>query len=294
MDRLEALRLFIAVADKASFAEAARALQVSPTSASRAVAELEEELGVALLRRSTRSVRLTPEGEAYLERCRQALELIEDADRMARGEDSAPRGLLSITAPVVMARRHVRPAVNRLLAEHPLLAIRLISTDRIVRIAEEGVDVAVRIGPLADSALHAIKLGETRRVLLASPEYLARRGSPASPGGLSAHDLIAFDNFTHNSEWRFAGGETVRVEPRLLTSDVEVAVDAAVSGLGVTQLLSYQVADLLADGRLQALLSGFEPQPVPISAVFQSSRQRAPNVRAFLAAIRARLAEAPL
>lgn len=294
MDRLDALRAFMSVADNASFAEAARKLRVSTTWVSRAVLEIEKDLGVALLHRTTRSVRLTPEGAAYLERCRAAVDALDDAARFARGEDAEPRGLLVVTSPVVMGRRHVRPVVAGLLSAHPLLSVKMMSTDRVVRIAEEGIDVAVRIGALANSAMHAALLARTRRVFVASPSYLAAHGEPKAPTELADHSLVAFDNFTLNGEWRLRGGATVKVFPRLLTDDVEIAIEAALDDLGLAYLLSYQLTDHLRQGRLVRVLQPFEPDPVPVHAVFQASRQRSPNVRAFIAAAKARLQEADL
>ena len=179
MDRFEALRTFVAVADHQSFAEAARRLRISPTAASRAIAGLEEALGVTLLRRTTRSVGLTPEGAAYLQRCRIALDELDDAERSLRGEDAEPRGELIVTAPVVFGRMHILPIVTILLRAHPQLDVHLILVDRVIRLVEEGIDVAVRIADLSDSSLHAIRVAEVRRVLVASPAYLAERGVPA-------------------------------------------------------------------------------------------------------------------
>ena len=288
MDRLDHLRTFAAVADQASFAEAARRLGVSPTAASRAVAALEAELGVALLRRTTRTVALTPEGAAYLDRCRRALEELDDAARNLRGETAEPRGVLMVTAPVVFGRLHILPVITGMLRRHPALEVRLTLTDRVVRLAEEGIDVAVRIAELPDSALHAVRLTEVQRVLVASPAYLEAHGEPDRVAALRDHALVAFDNFTRNGEWRFgpAGQVAIRCEARLLTNSVEATIDAAVDGLGIARVLNYQVAAHLADGRLRRVLAGHEPPPVPVSLVFQANRQRSPNVRALVEAAR--------
>jgi DNA-binding transcriptional LysR family regulator len=288
MDRLDQLRTFAAVADRSSFAEAARRLGVSATAASRAVAALETELGVALLRRTTRTVTLTPEGATYLERCRRALDDLDDAARTLRGETAEPRGLLIVTAPVVFGRLHILPVVTALLRRYPALQIRLTLTDRVVRLAEEGIDVAVRIAELPDSALHAVRLAEVQRVLVASPDYLAAHGEPDQVATLHDHALIAFDNFTRNGEWRFgrSGQMAIRCDPRLWTNSVEATIDAAVDGLGIARVLNYQVAAHLAAGRLRRVLVGHEPPPVPVSLVFQANRQRSPNVRALIEAAR--------
>ena len=284
MDRLDRLRVFVAIADKASFTEAARALGVSPTAASRGAAELETSLGVALLRRTTRSVALTPEGAAYLERCRRVLEELDDAARSIRGDKADPRGLLIVTAPVLFGRMHILPIVTHLLRAYTELDVRLGLTDRFTRLVEEGVDVAVRIGDLADSSLHATRVAEVRRVLVASPAYVAARGAPATPADLRDHDIIAFEGFILNGEWRFGPKlETVvRCEPRLVTDSIEAAIDAAIEGIGIARALSYQTDHHVAAGRLSYLLSDIEPPPWPVNLVYQANRLRAPNVRAFL------------
>jgi DNA-binding transcriptional LysR family regulator len=288
MDHMLALRTFVAVANKGSFVEAARALGISPTAASRGIAALEESLGVTLLRRTTRSVALTPEGETYLDRCRRALEELDDAARVVRGDAAEPRGLLIVTAPVVFGRMHILPLVDRLLRAHPALDVRLTLTDRVVRLVEEGIDVAVRIADLSDSALHAVRITQVRRVLVASPKYLKSRGVPATAAELGHHDLIAFDNFTRNGEWRFGPGgeEAVKCEPRLMTNSVEAAIDATLSGLGISRVLDYQVEQHIAAGRLRYVLASQDPPPVPVSLVYQANRLRSPNARVLIEAAR--------
>lgn len=296
MDRILALRTFAAVARLRSFAAAARQLRLSPTAASRAVALLEDELGTPLLLRTTRSVSLTAEGATYLEACQSALEGLDDAARRIRGEDAEPHGRLVVTAPVVFGRLHVLPIVTRLLREHPRLSVQLQLADRLVHLAEEGIDAALRIGDLADSALHHVKLTQVRRVLVASPAYLALRGVPTEPLQLAGHTLIAFDNFTQNGEWRFtaSGRPALRVEPRLVTNSVETAIDAAVAGLGITRVLSYQVREHLAAGRLRTMLEAFDPPPVPVSLVFSASRRGSANVNALVKAAQRQLGHADM
>jgi DNA-binding transcriptional LysR family regulator len=289
MDRLTALRTFVLVAEQKSFAEAARRLRASPTAVSRAIAQLEDELGVALLRRTTRSVGVTSEGAAYLERCRRILDDLDDADRSVRGQDAEPRGTLAVTAPTVFGRMHIVPVVNGLMRAHAGLNVQLSLSDRVVRVVEEGIDLAVRIAELSDSALHAIHLAETRKVLVASPQYLAERGEPSDATQLHDHDLIVFDTLAPNNEWRFTaeGRPAIRCEPRLLTNNVDAAIEAALQGFGVARVLSYQVQEHVREGRLKYLLEALEPPPVPINLVFQASRQRTASVSAFLAACRA-------
>jgi DNA-binding transcriptional LysR family regulator len=286
MDRHQALRTFVAVADRRSFSDAARSLHISATAASRAVADLEKQLGAVLLRRTTRSVGLTPEGAAFLERCRAALNELEDAARSLRGENAEPRGLLIVTAPLEFGRMHILPVLVSLLRVHRQLEVRLTLTDRVVRLVEEGLDVAVRIAELSDTALHAVRLGQVRRVLVASPAYLAARGMPTDLAQLREHELIATDAFAIGSEWRFAKSRrlSLRHAPRLSTDNVLAAIDAAVDGLGIARPLSYQVEEHVRAGRLRYLLAEFDPPPVPVNLVFQASRRGSPNVRAFIAA----------
>jgi len=288
MDHLDAIRTFIAVAEHHSFAEAARARRISATAASRAVADLEERLGSLLLRRTTRSVQLTPEGATYLEHCRLAVAALEEGASSLRGENAEPRGALIVTAPVVFGRMKVLPIALDLMRRHAGLTVHLTLTDRVVRLVDEGIDVAVRIAHLADSALRALRFGETRRVLVASPAYLAQHGAPQTIAALHDHKLIAFDNFALNGEWRFGadGRQAIRLEPRLLTNSVDAAIDAAMAGGGIARALSYQVEAHVAAGRLAYVLAQEDPPQVPISLVFQANRARSPNVRHFVEAMR--------
>jgi DNA-binding transcriptional LysR family regulator len=284
MDRLDTLRAFVGVAQRRSFAEAARRLRISPSAASRAVADLERALGVALLRRTTRSVSLTREGELYLERCRAALDELDDAARLLRGEAAEPQGRLVVTAPVMFGRMHILPVVLGLLRAHPALQIELMLVDRVIRLADEGIDVAVRIAELPDSALHAVRVAQVCRVLVASPAYLARRGTPDEPASLRQHALIVNSGTMPAGEWRFGGARraAIRPEPRLLTNSVEVGIDAALEGLGIARPLSYQVDAHVRAGRLVRLLPQFEPPPLPVSLVFQANRRGAAHVRALI------------
>lgn len=289
MDRLERLRALIEVAERRSFSAAAQALRTSPAAMSRAVAALEQDLGVALLRRTTRHVSLTPEGAAFVEECRHAIERLDDAARVIRGGNTAPRGMLMISAPVVFGRMHVLPIVSELLEVHPDLRVELILTDRFARLVDEGIDVAVRIAELTDSSLLGVRVGETQRVLVASPDYLATRGTPEKVAALNDHDLVAFDSFAPNLEWRFGPRSAVGFEPRLLTNSVETAIAAAIAGLGITRAFCYQVRDHVAAGRLTEVLAEHRPPPVPISLLFQANRQSSPNVRAFIDAAKSGL-----
>ncbi len=286
MDRIDAMHAFVAVADLGSFAEAARRLRLSPAAVTRAVALLEEQLGVMLLARTTRSVRLTERGALYRETCRRVLEDLDEGEKRVRGEDAAPRGTLTVAAPLSFGRLHVLPVVIRLLRANPALAVRLSLSDRVVSLVEEGVDIAVRVGLLTDSALIAVRLGEVRRLLVASPDYLARRGEPATLADLAQHDVIAFEAITSTDEWRFDDG-SIRVEPRLWANTADAAIAAAEAGLGLTRALSYQLRAAIEAGRLVPVLAEHAPPPDPIHLVYPARRRGSANVAAFLAAARA-------
>jgi DNA-binding transcriptional LysR family regulator len=201
---------------------------------------------------------------------------------------------MSIAAPILFGRLHVLPIVTHLLEAHPALRIRLVLSDRNVHLVEDGIDAAIRIGELADSSLIAVKLGEVSQMLAVSPAYLARRDAPAAPAELAGHDLIAFEGITTTSEWRFGGGASVRIEPRFAVNSAEAAIAAAEAGLGITRALSYQVDAALRAGRLVRVLPGFEPPPVPVSALHPASRLVSANIAAFIAAARAYFRATPI
>lgn len=293
MDRLDAIRVFLAVAERASFAAAARSLRWSPAAATRAVAMLEAELGIALFHRTTRVVRLTEPGALYAEHCRRILADLEAARSLVRGEDAAPRGTLSVTAPVVFGRLHVLPIAEALVAAHGELSIQLTFVDRVTHLVEEGFDIGVRIGTLADSALVAVPLTEVVRVVVASPAYLAAQGEPVEPADLRRHAIIAFDGLEATDAWRFAGAvpTTISVAPRLVVNSADAAIAGALRAQGITRVLSYQVAEAVADGRLRRLLGAYELPAVPVSLVFQASRRGSPNITAFVREARARFAK---
>ena len=295
MDRFDAMRVFVSVATCGSFAEASRQLRLSPSAATRAVAWLEDELGLSLLTRTTRSLRLTERGSIFLESCRQILGDLDDAERRVRGEDADPRGEMTVSAPVVFGRLRIMPIVNGLLRAYPALKVRLLLSDRNVHLVEEGVDVAVRIGILADSSLVTTTLGAVSRVLVASPAYLAQRGAPASPADLAAHDLIAFDGLGSVDDWAFATlDRPLRIEPRLSINSVDAAIAAAEAGLGITRVLSYQVETAVREGRLALVLQGFATAPTAVSAVYPARRIGSANVAAFTKAAREHFRRNPL
>jgi len=290
MDRLDCLSAFVAVADQGGFAAAARHLRISPPAVTRAIAALEARLGVVLFQRTTRSVRLTEDGAAFLARCRQALSDLRDAEVAAMGARSEPRGTLAVTAPVLFGRMHVVPVVAELLRRHPQLSVRLVLLDRMVQLVDEGIDVAVRIGDLPDSALSGVRIGEVHRVLVASPAYLEANGTPGTVRDLGGHAMIAFTGISASDTWQVAAeGGVAHVRPRLVVNDADAAISAAVAGLGVTWVLSYQVSADLAAGRLRTVLDQGIQAAMPISLLFQSARRGSPNVRAFVDLARTRL-----
>lgn len=287
MDRFDAMRIFVSVASCGSFAEASRQLRLSPSVATRAIAQLEDQLGLTLLTRTTRSLRLTERGAIFLESCRQILDDLDSAQRRVRGEDAEPRGEMTVSASIVFGRLHVLPIIERLLREHQRLKVRLLLSDRNVHFVEDGVDVAIRIGDLADSSLLAVTLGAVSRVLVASPDYLVRRGEPRLPADLAGHDIVAFEGLGVTNEWRFREPEAVvRIDPRLTVNSADAALAAAEAGLGITRALSYQVRTAIEAGRLVPLLQPFAEAASPVSAVYPARRVGSANVAAFTRAAR--------
>jgi DNA-binding transcriptional LysR family regulator len=291
LDRVDAMRAFIAVADRASFSAAARALRWSAASVTRSVAWLEQDLGLSLLSRTTRSVRLTDRGVIYAEHCRRILADLETARSIVRGEDAAPRGTLSVTAPVVFGRLHILPVVEALLEAHADLSVRLTLVDRDTHLVEEGFDVAVRIGDLADSALIAVPIAQVRRVVVASPGYLARHGRPDEPSDLRGRPVVAFEGLGSTDAWTFAGAppRSVKLQPRLVVNTADAAIAAAARGVGLTRVLSYQVAEAIEHGALEVVLAQWEPPPAPVNVLYQAGRRGSPNIAAFVAEARRRL-----
>ncbi len=285
MDRVQAMATFVAVVDCGSFAGASRKLGLSPPVVTRAVAELEDRLGLRLLTRTTRVVRATDAGARYAEDCRRILADIDEAEIAATGTHGAPRGTLTLTAPVLFGQMVVTPILAHYLRQFPEVDARCLFLDRIVNVVEEGVDVAVRVGELPDSTLQAVRVGRVRQVLVAAPDYLDARGLPLRPDDLGGHTLISADSITPLPEWRFAedGRATVqRLRPRMHTTTNGSAMAAALAGLGITRLLSYQVAPHLQSGALRVMLEDFETAPLPVHVVHHEGRRVTQKVRSFL------------
>ncbi|MDT6964012.1 LysR family transcriptional regulator [Cupriavidus sp. SZY C1] len=285
MDRLQAMKTFVAVVECGGFTPAARRLDASLSVVSRIVTDLETHLGVRLLTRTTRVVRPTATGAAYYENCRRILAEIDEAELAAAGSHEAPRGRLSITASVLFGRRFVTPVVVEYLRRYPEVDVDCLFIDRIVNFIDEGIDVGVRIGELPSSSLQAIPVGRVRRVVCAAPDYLSRYGTPGSPDDLAAHAVIQTTGISTAPEWRFQhNGEPmpVRLAPRMATTTNDSAIAAAVSGFGLVRVLSYQIADEVRDGRLRIVLADFEPPPLPIHIIHREGRHAMHKVRAFI------------
>lgn len=285
MDRLQAMTTFVAVVETGGFSSAARKLNLSPPVVTRAVADLEDRLGLRLLTRTTRIVRVTEAGARYAEDCRRILAEIDDAEQAAMVEHQAPKGTLTITAPVMFGQLHVTPLLARYLLQWPQLNANCLFLDRVVNLLEEGVDVAVRIGELPDSSLHAVRVGRVRRVLVASPAYVKARGLPAHPKDLCDHALISAAVLAGQPEWHFGVGEQAfsqKVHPRMRSTSNAAAITAAMEGLGIARLLSYQVAAHIRSGALVPLLTTYETGDLPIHVVHHGGRSTTQRVRGFI------------
>jgi DNA-binding transcriptional LysR family regulator len=285
MDRLDAMSLFVATVEAGSLSAAARRAGVPLATVSRKLSELEKHLKTRLLNRSTRRLALTDAGQSYLDACRRILGEVSEAERTAAGEYSSPTGELVITAPVVFGRLHVLPVIVDFLAIYPQVDIRLTLSDRITQLVEEHIDLAVRIGELPDSAMVAIRVGSIRRIVCASPAYLAGHGTPARPPELAGHDCITFEGLAGPATWSFGTGKletAVPVRSRLQVNTAEAAIDAAIAGLGLTKVLSYQADAAVRAAALRLVLEPFEPPSWPVSLVHAGQGRLPVKLRAFL------------
>jgi DNA-binding transcriptional LysR family regulator len=279
------MSVLLAVVEAGSLTAASRRLGSPLATVSRKVMELEARLKTRLLIRSSRRVTLTEAGRSYVAACRRILDDVGEAERAAAGEYSAPKGDLVITAPIVFGRLHVLPVVGDFLKAYPDISVRLMLADRIVNMMEEQIDIALRIGALPDSSLIATKVGAIRRVVCASPGYLAARGTPARPSDLLAHDCITFEGLMSPLEWTFRidkANTPVAIRSRLVVNTAEAAIDAAIAGLGITRVLSYQVEAARRAGQLVLMLEAFEPPPSPVNLVHAGQGLLPLKTRAFL------------
>ncbi len=285
MDRFEAMRTFVAVVDANGFAPAARRIGLSASAATRMVAALEIHLGVRLLNRTTRAVSLTDAGQRFLERARRILADLDEAEQMAESERAEPSGRLVVSAPLIFGRLHLAPVLAAFMTAHPKVQAELILSDRMVNLVEDGVDVALRIGRLDASGDIARRVGATRRVLVASPRYLAKAGTPREPEELARHRLISFTVLSPAGRWRF-WRETeeldIAVTPHFVTNSADAAIGHAARDGGLTLALSYQVAPLVRQGALEVIMPSFEPAPFPIQFVHPSSRLLSAKVRSLI------------
>lgn len=285
MDRFEAMRTLIAAVDGGSLSAASRATNTPLPTVSRRVSDLEAHLGAQLLVRTSRKLILTEAGEAYVAVARRLLDDLSDAERAASGEYRTPRGELLVTAPIMFGKLHVAPIVHAFLAAYPDVTVRLALSDQVIDMAEAHVDVAVRIGRLPDSNLIARGVGHVRWVIVASPDYLARRGEPTMLDQLADHDCISFEGLQTYRQWSVGGGATahmVTIRPRFSVNTADAVVDAAAAGIGIARVMSYQAASAIADGRVTTILRDFATDPVPVSLVHQPQRVQPLKRRAFM------------
>jgi DNA-binding transcriptional LysR family regulator len=285
MDHLQTMQAFVTVAELHGFAPAARKLGISPSAVTRSVAALEDRLGIRLLQRTTRSVALTDAGARYFERARRIVLDVDEAQRAAQAERLEPMGRFVVSAPLVFGRLHVAKVMCAYLAKHPGVTGELMLADRMVNLIDEGIDVAVRIGHLNDANMIVRKVGQTRRVIVASPAYLARRKRPKAPSELTGHDVVQCTAIQPTSEWSFAmtrGQVNLPFAPRFLTNSVDAALGHVLLGFGMTMVLAYQVEALVLAGKLAVVLPNIEVPPLPIQLVYATKRHLSANVRAFV------------
>lgn len=290
------MQVFAAVARGGGFAVAARQLGMSPPAVTRAVAALEDRIGTRLFSRTTRNVSLTEAGHRYLVDVERILQELEDAEAAAQGLHAAPRGVLTITAPVMFGRLYIAPILLDFLDQHPDVTGRLLLLDRVTNLLEEGMDVALRIGHLTDSSMAAMRVGSVRSVICASPDYLKRHGVPQQPGDLSDHRLIVATSSLGSHEWRFGEDDrlAVRIHPALVCNSNAAVVHAVEQGWGISRLLSYQVGPSVTAGRIRLVLESFERKPLPVHLVHLEGRRASAKVRAFIDFAAHRLRDDPV
>jgi DNA-binding transcriptional LysR family regulator len=285
MDRLESMSILVAAVEAGSLSAAGRRLGAPLATISRKVSELEVHLKTRLLNRSSRRLTLTDAGRSYIEACKRILEDVGEAERAASGEYSAPKGDLIITAPIVFGRLHVLPIAMEFLKAYPDIDIRIVLADRLLNLLEDHIDLAVRIGDLPDSSLVATRIGAIRRVACGSPAYFAERGTPKIPAELGMHDCITFEGLSSPHSWDFTMAKSdasISIHSRLVVNTAEAAIDAAIAGVGITRVLSYQIANAVQADALAVVLEKFEPEPSPVSLVYTGQRLLPLKLRAFL------------
>jgi DNA-binding transcriptional LysR family regulator len=285
MDKFAAMRVFVKIADAGNLSAAGRLLGLSLTSVSRQLMALEEVLGTTLIERTTRHLSLTESGRLYYERAKQILEEVAEMEAGLTMQTGVASGRLHVSAPSLLGRLRLAPMLPGFLLQQTLVSVDLMLVDRPVRLAEEGIDVALRVGPLEDSGLIVRKLDDIQLVVCAAPDYLRRRGEPATPDDLLEHDCLAFGDVPGVAEWSFQDGavrRALRIPTRLCANDFETLVSAAVAGAGLVRVPSWQVAHHLADGRLRIVLQAYQRPPTPLSVLTVRTRLLLPKVRAFV------------
>ncbi len=291
MDRLENMRIFVTVAENSGFAAAARQLKLSPPVVTRAVAALEEHIGARLLSRTTRTVRLTESGERFFLDAKRILSEVAEAESSAAGAHGELRGTLTVTAPTLFGRMHVAPLLCDFLAKYRGVMSRCLFVDRVVNMADEGIDVAVRIMHLPDSSLTAVRVGSVRRILVASPGYLKKHRKIRALEDLREHDCFGVDSALGRPLWTFGEGHSVQPRMRLVCNTPDVTIAAAIAGQGVTRAASYQVAEHIRDGRLVNVLPEVDREPIPVHVVYLEGAKAAQRCRAFVDFVVPRLRE---
>lgn len=285
MDRIEAMSVLIAVADAGTISAASRKLKVPLATVSRKISELEKHLGARLLMRSSRRISLTEAGHSFVAASRRILQDVGEAERDASGENAAVKGELVLSGPIALGRMYLLPVVLDFLRDFPNIDVRLILADRRLNLIEDRIDIGLRVGELNDMSLVAKKVGTVRRVVCASPGYLARRGAPQTPDDLKGHDCITFENTLSSQTWEFEFRKKTKSYPihsRLVVSTAEAATDAAVAGIGLTRMLDYQVAEQCRKGRLRLVLEGFRSPPKPVHLIYESGNFLPSKIRTFL------------
>ncbi|WP_428312805.1 LysR family transcriptional regulator [Hydrocarboniphaga sp.] len=289
MDRWQAMRIFVKVAETEGFADAARQLHMSAPAVTRAIAALEQMIGARLFVRTTRSVKLTDAGRRYFDDCRRILADIVDAEAVAAGTYGTPTGTLAVTAPALFGPMHALPIVMEYLDTYQAMTARTFFVDRAVNMIEDGIDVAIRIGHLPDSGFTAIPVGSVRRVVCGSPAYFERHGVPTSPIDLKTHRIAASTSAWASPEWRFGQDQRITLHPSLLCNTNEAAIGAAISGWGLTRVLHYQVGPALLERKLQIVLADYEEPALPVHVLYPDGRHTSAKVRAFVDLAVARL-----
>lgn len=285
MDRFQEMQIFMTVAEEEGFAAAARRLNISPPSVTRAIAAMEERIGTQLLSRTTRSLHLTEAGQRYLDDCRRILGEVNEAEEAAAGSYSIPCGHLTVTAPVLFGELYIAPLLAEYLDQFPSVHLHALLFDRVTSIVDEGIDVAIRIGHLHENNQHAIKVGEVRQVICGAPKYFEEFGRPRHPGELGSAKIVMSSASHLLSDWQFeneGNALSFRFDPQLVVTANQAAINIACLGWGVTRVLSYQVASQVAAGELEVVLQDFEPPALPIQVVYLKSNRVPAKIRTFV------------